>query len=225
MTVIMENGNSATITESGTNEQKEIERELELAELQESADRQAPKLSDVEWINVFPEVKIRWGKHVARSLKLQKIKAPITIEGLQWEMRHELRLYYQRMPGQEHEWMAEIITDRYRHQIRQLEKEVRACEERLRFLRTIGKKHDPTKPVIVTEGMIQRAKAYPIEKLIEINRAGFTRCFQHTDKTPSAYAKKGFLYCFVCTKKWDCIAILMERDGYKFKEAVLKLQF
>ena len=74
------------------------------------------------------------------------------------------------------------------------------------------------------EAIKELIKKYPIENILEINRAGFTKCFNHNDSKPSAYTKGNFLYCFVCSRSWDTIAILTDRDNYKFNEAVLKLQ-
>lgn len=77
---------------------------------------------------------------------------------------------------------------------------------------------------IITPEMIERARSYPINQLMEINKQGFTKCFNHNDKKPSAYCKKNFSHCFVCRRSWDTIAVLMERDGMSFKDAVNKLQ-
>ena len=77
---------------------------------------------------------------------------------------------------------------------------------------------------VITPDMVARAKNHPIENLVEINKQGFTKCFGHNDKHPSAYCKKNFIHCFVCQKSWDTIAVLMEREGLTFKDAVLKLQ-
>ena len=77
---------------------------------------------------------------------------------------------------------------------------------------------------VITPEMIERTKNYPIGQLVEVNKQGFTKCFQHIDKHPSVYCKNNFLHCFVCNKSWDTIAVLVERDGLSFKDAVLKLQ-
>ena len=75
----------------------------------------------------------------------------------------------------------------------------------------------------ITPAMIIRAKEYPIESLLEVNRAGYAKCFNHEDKKPSMYCKGNFAYCFVCSKHWDTIQILIDRDKKSFNEAVKKL--
>lgn len=112
------------------------------------------------------------------------------------------------------EWIKEIG----RNELLNLERQLR----KLRMDRKFRGK--PSIEGIVTPEMIERAKQHPIENLIEVNRQGFTKCFGHSDKKPSAYCKKNFMFCFVCNKSWDTIAVLMERDSLTFKDAVNKLQ-
>jgi len=71
----------------------------------------------------------------------------------------------------------------------------------------------------ITDEMIDKAKLYPIEKLIEVNK-GFALCPFHDDKNPSFYVKNGYGYCFSCNKNASPIDICMEVKGYSFKDAV-----
>ena len=206
-------------------EQEEIDRDLDLFEIEREYERQKPKLSSVEWLHVFPEAKKRYGRGIKIGLIIQKIKAKFKIEDTKW--MGSRKISEARKSGWP-EWIIDDVKDYYKEKLNEAEKEVKATEGRMQFYDTIGRKEVPGKirKVIITEMMIQRAKDSPIENLLEINRAGFTKCFSHNDKNPpqNAYAKRNFLHCFVCNKSWDTIAILMERDGYKFKEAVMRLQ-
>jgi hypothetical protein len=76
----------------------------------------------------------------------------------------------------------------------------------------------------VTQEMIDQAKSVPVDKVVEFIR-GKALCFNHDDKTPSAYwAKKvNRLSCPVCGKMWDTIDIIEKRDGLDFISAVRKL--
>jgi DNA primase len=59
---------------------------------------------------------------------------------------------------------------------------------------------------------IVRAKAYPIENIIEFNRAGFARCINHQEKTESLkwYPKQNKAHCFgACCKSFDSIDAYM----------------
>ena len=76
----------------------------------------------------------------------------------------------------------------------------------------------------ITEEMIEAARAYPIEQVIEFNR-GLATSFCHSDKTPSLTLWKGQnkARCFPCGKTFNPIDILIERDGKSFIEAVKEL--
>ena len=75
----------------------------------------------------------------------------------------------------------------------------------------------------ITEDMIERARNYPIEKLIEAKRS-FALCPFHDDKHPSLYLRNNFYHCFTCKASGDTISLLMNRDGLSFPEAVEALQ-
>lgn len=85
---------------------------------------------------------------------------------------------------------------------------------------------DNYKPDAITDEMIARARTYPVENLIEFNRAGRALAFCHSDKSPSLswWKQTNTVTCFVCSKNFDSIAILTERDGLNFAEAVKRLQ-
>ncbi len=113
---------------------------------------------------------------------------------------------------------VEWIKNNGRKTIAELERQLKKVKGDMKF----GRKSKLADKI--TPEMIEKAKAFPIEQLVEVNKQGFTKCFEHNDKKPSVYCKKNFLHCFVCNKSWDTIAVLVERDGISFKEAVLKLQ-
>lgn len=75
----------------------------------------------------------------------------------------------------------------------------------------------------ITEGMIERAKDYPIENLIDARR-GFAPCLFHKDSNPSMYVKNNFAHCFSCGKTADTIDVYRKLYGATFPEAVKALQ-
>lgn len=82
------------------------------------------------------------------------------------------------------------------------------------------------KPVQKIEGTdLEKAKAYPIENLIKVNRDGFALCVAHQEKTPSLKVyKDNHAYCFGgCGKRFDSIAIAMAVWNCDFKSAVERL--
>lgn len=98
-------------------------------------------------------------------------------------------------------------------------KEMKACEKRMKEI------DKPQPEPDITPEMIAQAKAYPIEKLIHFVK-GSAIAFCHDDKSPSLTwdKKRNRAKCWPCDKSFDSIAVLCERDGYKFKEAVRELE-
>ncbi len=78
----------------------------------------------------------------------------------------------------------------------------------------------------ITDEQIERARAYPIENLVEVNRAGMARCIsgEHEDRHASMQATNGFVFCHSCGFKGDAIALYMKLNGTSFTEAVRALQ-
>lgn len=77
----------------------------------------------------------------------------------------------------------------------------------------------------ITDEMIERARAYPIDKLIHFTK-GAALAWCHDDKRPSLTwdRKRNKAKCWPCDKSFDSIAVLMERDNLTFRDAVRRLQ-
>ena len=67
--------------------------------------------------------------------------------------------------------------------------------------------------------MIERAKQYPFENLIDTKR-DFALCPFHSEKKPSFYVKNNWGYCFGCGWHGDTIKFLMEQNDLTFQEAI-----
>jgi hypothetical protein len=76
----------------------------------------------------------------------------------------------------------------------------------------------------ITDEMIQQAKEVPIESVVTFVR-GKATAWCHPDKNPSLShdRKRNKAYCFPCSKSFDTISALQERDGLTFIEAVRHL--
>lgn len=76
----------------------------------------------------------------------------------------------------------------------------------------------------ITDEMIERARQHPVNQLVEFRR-GKATAWCHEDRNPSMYygSRKNVAVCPVCDKKFGPIDILMQRDGYSFKDAVKAL--
>ncbi len=73
----------------------------------------------------------------------------------------------------------------------------------------------------ITDDMIQAARDFPVEQLVEFTK-GIAVAFCHPDNRPSLSwdRKRNRAHCFPCGKDFNAIDILVERDGYSFKDAV-----
>ena len=77
----------------------------------------------------------------------------------------------------------------------------------------------------ITDEDIERAKEHPIENLIELDSRGKAIAWCHDDKNASMTLWKGKnrVRCWACSKTYNPIDILVERDGLTFIEAVKRL--
>ena len=80
-----------------------------------------------------------------------------------------------------------------------------------------GKRQD------LTPDMIERARQYPFEELIEFRR-NVTLCPFHDDRHPSMGLKNNYVRCFSCGWKGDTLKFVIEKEGLSFPDAVKRLQ-
>ena len=115
--------------------------------------------------------------------------------------------------GDINEWYALVRLGVLLERWGKLKKEYRVCTEILR-----PREGD------ITEQMIETAREYPVEQLIDFRR-GKAVAFCHEDKNPSMYhaTRSNHAKCPVCDKTLDGIGILMARDGLDFISAVKQL--
>jgi hypothetical protein len=72
----------------------------------------------------------------------------------------------------------------------------------------------------ITPEMVERAREYPIDRLVEADARGFARCVNHEEKTPSMFTKRNFAHCFGCQWHGDAIDLYRKISGATFPEAV-----
>jgi len=74
-----------------------------------------------------------------------------------------------------------------------------------------------------TGDALERARRYPIAKLIKVGRMGFAQCVFHQEKTASLKVYPDHVYCFGCSRRGDAIDIYMVLNNCDFKTAVAAL--
>lgn len=72
----------------------------------------------------------------------------------------------------------------------------------------------------ITPDMIEKAREYPIQEIVEINRSGFSLCPGHDDHHPSMDCRNNFCFCYVCGWCGDSIALYMKKNNVDFVMAV-----
>lgn len=99
-----------------------------------------------------------------------------------------------------------------------------AIDEALKLLQQRLYKPTPDSGAL-TEEQIQRAKNYPIERLLDFKNKK-TTAFCHEDKSPSLtyWKEANKAKCFACNLLFNPVDVLMVRDGQTFRQAVLSLQ-
>ena len=77
----------------------------------------------------------------------------------------------------------------------------------------------------ISDADIERAKQYPINKIINFNN-GVATAWCHADKNPSLtyWEDKNLAYCFVCQKAIDPIQAFMELQDMSFTETIKTLR-
>ena len=104
----------------------------------------------------------------------------------------------------------------------EIRKALREIREREDALNGIENKRQQDR---ITPEMIEQARAYPFDQLMEFDRAGFAPCPWHEEKAASLHfnRKANRIHCFGCHKDLDTIAYLQDREGISFPEAIRRL--
>lgn len=114
----------------------------------------------------------------------------------------------------EQDWFVEVINDYLIPVLRQIN---RIKNEMEQYEKPKLKKEE------ITEEMIEQARRFPINQIIDVNECGYALCPFHNDHNPSAYCKNNFLHCFSCNESADTIKLYMHLNGVNFQEAVKAL--
>lgn len=201
-------------------EQELINRDLDLWEAERNWRASLPRHSEAEWLRIFPEAITKQRPRIIRRMQLERMFLEAHLADRRFDAIQALKT-------NKYPWRDDLIKDAARRDIHEIERKIRAIDGRIAYMKTLGRKAVDgvkKKSAPVTEAMIEQAKRFPIEQLVEVNRQGFAKCVWHTDSHPSMFCKKNFAHCFVCQKSGDTIAVAMVKEGLSFREAVERLQ-
>ena len=76
----------------------------------------------------------------------------------------------------------------------------------------------------VTPEMVDRAREYPIEQIVRVERNGRAKCVFHAGEDGNMDIRKNFAHCYVCGAHGDPIDVYKAVNGVGFREAVLAMQ-
>jgi hypothetical protein len=95
----------------------------------------------------------------------------------------------------------------------------------LRSLTIISKPNYRPRAGAITPQMIEDARDYPIEQIVQFDRQGKSLAWCHADNHPSlSWHRAGNrATCFPCGKIFNPIDVLTQRDGMSFPDAVKQL--
>lgn len=131
---------------------------------------------------------------------------------------HGLRQEYLQVKRREASWINDWLLELIEKQADRTFRKIQSCKIQLEILK--GTREDT-----LTDDMIQRAREYPIERILGIdNTRRLVQCIAHDDKHPSMSIAKNFAHCFSCGYTADTIAVYRHLNSCGFKEAVLALQ-
>lgn len=158
-------------------------------------------------------------QHERRIDYLQQSLLPDLIV-LYWQQAAQLEDYIVRVRSIE----MVLTQEKMQETAGKITKTLREIRERQDILNGIEEqgrqKHDR-----ITPEMIERARAYPFDQLIEFNRAGFAPCPWHEETSASLHFNRtaNRIHCFGCHKDMDSISYIQDREGLTFPEAVRRL--
>lgn len=201
-------------------DQAEIDEMFARQDAESSWRNSLPDMDEVAWLQLFPSAKNYYGWIIRFRLTVELEDCQRQLIGIKNEAKRRIsgNIYGQ--------WRDEIIKEWAQDAIAAVEKRIRHVRMRLSVLKSIGK---PIQANIgaaerITDEMIARAKEYPLDQLLDINRSGFATCLWHDDKHASMYCKGGFVHCFSCQRSGSAVDVVMVKEGLTFKQAVLRLQ-
>lgn len=76
----------------------------------------------------------------------------------------------------------------------------------------------------ITDEMVERAREYPIENLLEVGQNRRAKCCFHQGEGWNMDIRKNYAHCYVCGETGDVIKVYRKLHDCGFQEAVLALQ-
>ena len=169
--------------------------------------------SDKEWLQIFPEAE--------EYLISRLVEKQMEYKNLRIEIKRDLLRIYKTVKNELSVEFYEGVLEFFKgKKLNQLSKEIRKIKWALNQEKEMGGENR------ISDDMIQRARDYPLDQLIEFNRARKALCVFHNEKNPSMSLnpKTNRIKCFACGINLDPIGYVMETQKISFIDAVKYLQ-
>lgn len=136
------------------------------------------------------------------------------------EMKLEMKDFAKECEERRHAEMRELV-EQAKSKLADMLTHRGDIETKQSLLRDI-KKLDAVLESKVTSEMVERAREFPIERILEVKN-GMAKCISHDDNNPSMNCRKNFVYCHSCGYHGDAIDVFMQVNGVGFTEAVKRM--
>lgn len=195
---------------------KNIELTCSIGDMEKEWRESLPRLTDKEWLEIFPEAKNTIRQKTADFKKLK---------GQLFNLIGKKMAWIKKNVSPENQWFwRELIKAIDAKELLKVEKDL------LRFRRMVSETNEADRRNWVGEKEINMALAVPIETLISqpLIKRGHTLvglCPLHDEKTPSfhVYPETNSCWCYGCNQGGNTINLMMLLHGYSFQEAVRSL--
>lgn len=181
------------------------------AEKERHSEERKTKKEIEEWIASEPEL-VKFQKRArARYLNTQLTKAK-----KEWLTLRDKFVWWSRAHAP-----SEVLEE-IQNEATRLDKRIKGYEVALKL--ATGRITEEEKKELITDDMIERAREYPIENLLEKGNNGRAKCCFHQGEDFNMDIRKNYAHCYVCGESGDSIKIYRQLNGSSFREAVLALQ-
>lgn len=182
-------------------------------------------MAEKEWKSGKRELKKKIDEWIQSDESLIKFKKRARLRYLKEQLAQAWKLWYflrDKRIAFERAIAPARVLEEVEAEAEKVDKKIKGYEASIRL--ESGRMTESDKKELITDEMIERAREYPIENLIEVGRNGRAKCIFHQGEDYNMDIRQNFAYCYVCGESGDPIKIYKTIHGVSFREAVLALQ-
>lgn len=139
-------------------------------------------------------------------------------------LKEQERLVLEMFRDNKTRYVEVMRTDPESFEIGFLLREAKYLVKRLESIKKEREARESNRKDEVTPEMVDRAREYPIEQIVKLERNGRAKCVFHAGEDGNMDIRKNFAHCYVCGTHGDPIDVYKAVYGVGFREAVLAMQ-